>query len=81
MLNYLPIREKTSLSNKHTTVTEINKNNISLNESGEYISDESLFENNNNFILMKKSSDNININKEKEKKNKNEKIIKKQLSG
>ena len=76
-----PIREKTSLSNKHTTVTEINKNNISLNESGEYISDESLFENNNNFILMRGSSDNININKEKEKKNKNEKIIKKQLSG
>ena len=76
-----PIRERTSLSNKHTTVTEVNKNNISLNESGEYISDESLFENNNNFILMKNSSDNIYMDKHKEKKNKEEKMIKKQLSG
>ena len=76
-----PIRERTSLSNKHTTVTEVNKNNISLNESGEYISGESLFENNNNFILMKNSSDNIYMDKHKEKKNKEEKMIKKQLSG
>ena len=77
-----PIREKTSLSHKHTTVTEVNKNNISLNESGDYISDESLFENNNNYILMKKSSDNIYMTNHNEKKNKEKKVaIKKQLSG